>query len=36
MASKERVSLDGVVWLRRHALAEGYSDKAIAKLVRTQ
>lgn len=35
MASNERVSLDDVVWLRRHALAEGYSDKAIAKRVRT-
>jgi hypothetical protein len=35
MTKRERVALDGVVWLRRDALAEGYSDKAIAKLVRT-
>ncbi len=31
---KEQVPLDGVVWLRRDALAEGYNDKQIAKLVR--
>ena len=36
MTKSERVSLDGVVWLRRDALADGYSDKAIAKLVRDQ
>ena len=34
-AMKEQVPLDGVVWLRRDALAEGYNDKKIAKLVRT-
>ena len=36
MADTERVHLDGVVWLRRDALAEGYSDRAIAKLVKTR
>lgn len=35
-AMKEQVPLEGVVWLRRDALAEGYSDKKIAKLVRTK
>src|SRR3954453_6844394 len=33
---ESRAALEGVVWLRRDALAEGYSDKRIAKLVRTQ
>jgi hypothetical protein len=33
-AMMEQVPLDGVVWLRRDALAEGYSDRKIAKLVR--
>jgi hypothetical protein len=32
---KEQVPLDNVVWLRRDALAEGYNDKQIARLVRT-
>jgi hypothetical protein len=32
---KEQVPLEGVVWLRRDALAEGYSDRKIAKLVST-
>jgi hypothetical protein len=36
MGDKERVPLDGVVWLRRDALAEGYSDRAIAKLVKAR
>lgn len=35
MANRERVDLDGVVWLRRDALKDGYSDKAIARLVRS-
>lgn len=32
---KEQIPLEGVVWLRRDALAEGYNDKQIAKLVRS-
>lgn len=35
MGSKERIDLQGVVWLRRDALAAGYTDKQIAKLVRS-
>lgn len=35
MDTPEPVDLADAVWLRRHALAEGYTDKAIAQLVRT-
>jgi hypothetical protein len=35
MTEKERDPLSGAVWLRRHALADGFNDKAIARLVRT-
>jgi hypothetical protein len=35
MRNQERVDLDGIVWLRRDALAEGITDKEIAKLVQT-
>ncbi len=36
MIDNERPNLDGVVWLRRDALADGYTDQAIARLVRTK
>ncbi len=36
MTDSEPVALDDVVWLRRDALADGYTDKAIARLVRTK
>jgi hypothetical protein len=34
MTKLEQVDLDGAVWLRRDAVANGYSDKNIARLVR--
>lgn len=34
MIDRDRVDLHGVVWLRRDALEAGYTDKAIARLVR--
>lgn len=35
MTDKERVNLDGAVWLRSDAIADGFSDKAIASKVRS-
>ena len=36
MGNRDRAPLEGVVWLRRDARAAGYSDRAIAKLVKTR
>jgi hypothetical protein len=35
MTKQDQVDLDGKVWLRREAVANGYSDKTIAKLVQS-
>jgi len=34
MTGTDTQTLEGAVWLRRHAVADGYSDKDIARLVR--